>query len=93
MMGSHGDVVGVLLSFDSGAGTGSLTFYKNGQNCGTAYDNSIPPGTYFPILSMQSHERGGLECVTTLNAKAKIPRGDSIGVTAQQLLRMEEEEE
>ena len=42
---------------------------------------------------MQSHERGGLECVTTLNAKAKIPRGDAVGlVDPRQLLRMEEEE-
>ena len=56
-----------------------MTFYKNGQNYGIAYD-SIPPGTYYPILSMQSYERGGLECVTTLNAKAKIPRGDAVAI-------------
>ena len=41
---------------------------------------------------MQSHDRGGLECVTTLNAKAKIPRGDAGLVDPRHLLRMEEEE-
>jgi len=71
-----------------------LTFYKNSQNYGVAYDNCIPPGTYYPVLSMQSHERGGLECVTTLNAKAKIPRGDTIGMGFSEVKthRFEEEE-
>ena len=43
---------------------------------------------------MQSHERGGLECVTTLNAKAKIPRGDTIGMGFSEVKthRFEEEE-
>ena len=70
-----------------------MTFYKNGQNYGVAYDNCIPPGTYYPVLSMQSHERGGLECVTTLNAKARIPKADTIGFAEAKLLRMQEEEE
>jgi len=43
---------------------------------------------------MQSHDRGGLECVTTLNAKAKIPTADPFGISAEaRLARMEEEEE
>lgn len=50
-MGINGDLIGVLLSFDKVNGTGSLTFYKNGQSWGVAYSD-MPPATYYPILSM-----------------------------------------
>lgn len=52
--GEFGDVIGVNLSFDKGSGMGTLSFYKNGQDLGPAFDN-IPPGTYYPLLSMQCH--------------------------------------
>eukprot|EP01017_Pseudomicrothorax_dubius_P026543 TRINITY_DN2971_c0_g2_i13.p1 TRINITY_DN2971_c0_g2~~TRINITY_DN2971_c0_g2_i13.p1 ORF type:complete len:353 (-),score=65.49 TRINITY_DN2971_c0_g2_i13:1-1059(-) len=42
------DIVGVLLEFKQGIGT--LSFYKNGAKCGTAYSNLT--GTLHPAISM-----------------------------------------
>jgi len=37
-MGSHGDVIGLLLTFDSITGMAKVSFYKNSQHYGVAYD-------------------------------------------------------
>ena len=87
---SHGDVIGLLLSFNEKTGSASITYYKNGQNWGICYDNNIPPASYYPILSMMCYERQGHECISTLNTKAKCPQSEAF--SGARLLRMEEEE-
>lgn len=44
------DIIGVLLKF-TGAGLGSLTFYKNGVSQGVAYA-AIPLTLYYPMVSL-----------------------------------------
>jgi hypothetical protein len=43
------DTIGVLLEYKQGFG--SLSYYRNGQALGLAFDN-IPPGTYYPAVCM-----------------------------------------
>ena len=52
---SIGDSIGVLLEFNK-VGIATLSFYKNGQSFGIAYDN-IQPGMYFPFVSLNGQGR------------------------------------
>ena len=45
----------------------------------------IPPGTYFPLLSIQCHDRA--ESNVTLNAKAKLPIAGLLMPSSTQLFR------
>ena len=60
------DTVGVLLEFKDSVGT--LSFYRNNQFLGVAFEN-IPPGTYYPAVSMYYGEVS-----VTLNSRAQIPQ-------------------
>ncbi len=59
------DTIGVMVEFMEGIGR--LSFYRNGQPLGLAFDN-IPPGTYYPAVCLYYGE-----VQVTLNPKAKIP--------------------
>lgn len=51
-----GENVGCLLEF-SPHGTASLTFYRNGNLVGKAFDNSLPADiVYYPCVSMYYNE-------------------------------------
>ena len=46
-----GQEVGLLLNFDKGS-KGSIMVTVNGQSVGYLFENCIPPGTYFPVVSL-----------------------------------------
>ena len=51
---STGDVIGCYLSLDSDNSTmNKMVFFKNGMDQGVAYSGKeIPPGVYFPAVSL-----------------------------------------
>jgi len=49
------EVIGVLLEFRAVDGVASLTYFRNGNTLGKAFEN-IPVGTYFPCISMFNNE-------------------------------------
>ena len=59
--------MGVYLEFDS-KNTASLSFYKNGLNCGVAFSGLT--GELYPVVTMFYGE-----VQVTLNAKVKMPVG------------------
>ena len=48
------EVLGVLLEFGDDQ-VGHLTFYQHGRTLGKAFNN-IPPGTYYPCVSLNNNE-------------------------------------
>lgn len=49
------EIIGVLLEFRASDGVASLTYFRNGNSLGKAFEN-IPPGTYYPLVSMFNNE-------------------------------------
>jgi len=48
-----GDVIGCLITLDENPIFNKISFFKNGKDQGIAYSGEeVPPGIYFPALSL-----------------------------------------
>ena len=66
---TNGDIIGVLLEFESDSGKAKINFYKNGELLEQEF-RDVKEGEYYPCLSINYGKN-----FVVLNSSARIPTG------------------
>ena len=80
-------VIGCLLLFNEKALNASLSFSINGKSLGTAFA-SMPPGKYYPMLSLSSSLPGHPMNSVILETRVKLPDCFKPGVPLEQPVKL-----